>query len=751
MHSQKGFAPAVLILLAALGVVVFILFSSTFPFKDKLFGLLYPKPSSKAAEPATPVPVLSLKYFPVTPCYNPIQKLDMTGATASSPDANYGPPQNAIDGNILATKWQPVSSSRGVSLQIDFGTVKTFKAITPYFYDFNQPQSYHFSASQDGVNWTTVVTETNSLQGFTQYTAGSPIQRKNYFIDPVTARYIKFVIDQYINSDPSASGQVNMYELEFYADKETKECLDFNEVGQEVYDGGIRSDSSMPDPLSSARERTQKINLETMAFLDKGSIYHGYKDPTATPSLAYQMFEEKEFHTPVPKLGGYADHVKILNNLNICNYVENLGVKEVWLWMYHTSTVAPVESYQTGPNHQAGNGYMNLPVCKKSYTVYDYSLSRGTSETIEDHTHHIEHLWESLDAEAEALYQLFTNEQDEFKPNNLSLPLHCGWTHCPPNVIISPNNCNPTTNVCYCEGYNWESERIVESDCENWKPDGTGVKTSVSCHTWYGQDKACIKNGGIEFKVWWMQNIPGKNNGLTYNGKAIKNWWDFIGNFDAAIASGKRLTSPLPTPTPSPTPTPKPSPTSTPAPTPTPPPADTQAPTAPLNLTANPVSPSQINLSWSPSTDNVAVTGYQIFRNDVKAATIATTSYGDTGLTASTTYSYNIRAIDGAGNVSGPSNTISVTTLPASITTGNITGTVYSSGDGVLSGVRISIKVGKSNKTYLTDSKGAFNIINIPPGTYSLSFKKTGYIAQNININVTSGTTRTITVTLIKR
>ncbi len=48
--NQKGFAPLLLILLAALGIIIYVLVSSTFPFKDKLFSFLYPKPSSHASE-----------------------------------------------------------------------------------------------------------------------------------------------------------------------------------------------------------------------------------------------------------------------------------------------------------------------------------------------------------------------------------------------------------------------------------------------------------------------------------------------------------------------------------------------------------------------------------------------------------------------------------------------------------------------------------------------------------------------------
>ena len=90
---------------------------------------------------------------------------------------------------------------------------------------------------------------------------------------------------------------------------------------------------------------------------------------------------------------------------------------------------------------------------------------------------------------------------------------------------------------------------------------------------------------------------------------------------------------------------------------------DNQAPTPPTNLTATPVSSSQINLAWTASTDNLGVVGYYIFRDGLQVATSTTTSYSDKNLRASTTYSYHVTAYDGAGNVSGPSNTATATTL----------------------------------------------------------------------------------------
>ena len=97
---------------------------------------------------------------------------------------------------------------------------------------------------------------------------------------------------------------------------------------------------------------------------------------------------------------------------------------------------------------------------------------------------------------------------------------------------------------------------------------------------------------------------------------------------------------------------------------------DTTPPTPPTGLTASPLSGTQITLSWTASTDNVGVTGYQVERCQgagctafVLIATPTTTSYGDPGLTPGTSYSYRVRATDAVGNLSGYSNVATATTL----------------------------------------------------------------------------------------
>src|SRR6185437_13308564 len=90
---------------------------------------------------------------------------------------------------------------------------------------------------------------------------------------------------------------------------------------------------------------------------------------------------------------------------------------------------------------------------------------------------------------------------------------------------------------------------------------------------------------------------------------------------------------------------------------------DTAPPSAPTNLTAVAGSSTELDLSWVASTDNVGVVGYKILRTGLYIGTTTSgTTYADTGLTASTTYTYTVKAYDAAGNVSSASNIATSTT-----------------------------------------------------------------------------------------
>jgi chitodextrinase len=97
---------------------------------------------------------------------------------------------------------------------------------------------------------------------------------------------------------------------------------------------------------------------------------------------------------------------------------------------------------------------------------------------------------------------------------------------------------------------------------------------------------------------------------------------------------------------------------------------DTTPPTVPTNVSATAITPSQVSVTWSASTDNIGVAGYKIFRNGPQVGTSATTTFTDTGLAANTSYTYAVSAYDTAGNNSAESASTTVTTPTTTITLG---------------------------------------------------------------------------------
>lgn len=90
--------------------------------------------------------------------------------------------------------------------------------------------------------------------------------------------------------------------------------------------------------------------------------------------------------------------------------------------------------------------------------------------------------------------------------------------------------------------------------------------------------------------------------------------------------------------------------------------ADTTPPSDPTNLTVSNEQDTQVSLSWNASSDNIGVTGYEVFSNGSSIGTVTGTSANVTGLTACTTYSFGVRAFDAAGNNSGQATTSGTTT-----------------------------------------------------------------------------------------
>lgn len=131
---------------------------------------------------------------------------------------------------------------------------------------------------------------------------------------------------------------------------------------------------------------------------------------------------------------------------------------------------------------------------------------------------------------------------------------------------------------------------------------------------------------------------------------------------------------------------------------------DTDPPTTPVLTSATPVSDDQIDLVWDPSTDDFALAGYTVERDGSHIATTTLTTYSDTGLLSSTTYSYLVRAFDTAGNISSSSNAIATTTLATPVTPPAAT-TSSSSASATTASGKLSLRGGLSWLTTATSAQ----------------------------------------------
>ena len=136
-------------------------------------------------------------------------------------------------------------------------------------------------------------------------------------------------------------------------------------------------------PFENVRNHTIQTTNKAIHTLEIGSVYHGYKNSSALPSLRYHVIDELEYLEPLPTQFNpvYAhvpmtDYNAIMERIGIEKWVNDYGIKEVWLWGYHGNVVGLWESNMSGPYGDVSNSDRNLHICPfvgKTYTVYHYN------------------------------------------------------------------------------------------------------------------------------------------------------------------------------------------------------------------------------------------------------------------------------------------------------------------------------------------------------------------------------------------
>jgi hypothetical protein len=95
----------------------------------------------------------------------------------------------------------------------------------------------------------------------------------------------------------------------------------------------------------------------------------------------------------------------------------------------------------------------------------------------------------------------------------------CGNTHSPPNTT---------------DEYAYSSMEYRENNCETWHPDDSlTIYVNANCEQWGCTD--------VGFYKWFMQSVPGYDNGIVYEGRRMRNWWEAMYDFNRFIDAGRSL------------------------------------------------------------------------------------------------------------------------------------------------------------------------------------------------------------------
>lgn len=171
---------------------------------------------------------------------------------------------------------------------------------------------------------------------------------------------------------------------------------------------------------------------------------------------------------------------------------------------------------------------------------------------------------------------------------------------------------------------------------------------------------------------------------------------------------------------------------------------DTQAPSVPTGLAASNLTTTGVTLTWNASTDNVGVTGYRVFQGAAQVGTPAATTFAVAGLAASTTYSFTVRAVDAAGNVSSASSALGVTTFAA--TPVPTISTFTATPNGIFPGQTVSLTWSVTGATSLSINQGVGSVT----GLSNVLVNPSGQITYTLTATNGGGSvTRTVTVNLL--
>ena len=343
-------------------------------------------------------------------------------------------------------------------------------------------------------------------------------------------------------------------------------------------DGIIHNDTIGPSSyweiknpsLEDSKSKIKNILITSKNAIELGTAYRDYGKNQVKPYVA--MLPKAYINIYITKNQTYStkkfgdrivlDYEKMFLDLDMQNYIENEGVKEIWITLFPYGGYPSLQNsniYESGKDDwlpesnmsspftgDVSNSYQvpdDLPIYNNTYVVYGNSGHRGVDTNIHNRGHQIERQLRYIEKNKKSGQELFWNKfvgVDE--SGNQAMNKRSGNTHFPPNAISDYDYCN---------------QNSVESDIYNWTPQGGGTQ-DISCNSWrdlslnftynkYSDDGISNINNDPQTKwlITWFQSIPGENNNIPYlrygRNYKLTNWWNLFYNWDNAINENKTL------------------------------------------------------------------------------------------------------------------------------------------------------------------------------------------------------------------
>lgn len=257
------------------------------------------------------------------------------------------------------------------------------------------------------------------------------------------------------------------------------------------------------------------LSTQLQALLRDASRFHYYSNPTALPAIQIQVVAVYNHYTPRPDPDGtwYGSFAATLAADNLCDRINAEDIDQIWLWVDPVTDPRPgVEYAISGPFFGEGAPYATVAspaFCggQRSFGFMGFDTTRPPDYALHSFGHFMEGLLGTLQT-VELFWYRYAGDTDAGYP----LTERCGNVHFPPNGEID---------------YDYDNPAFVETTCEDWNPQATGLSQHYNCGRW-----GCNQQG---YLLWWLQNMPNAGHRQVYQGQYLPNWWDFTQDMDANI------------------------------------------------------------------------------------------------------------------------------------------------------------------------------------------------------------------------